>query len=188
MRREARLAAAVVVCLLASAGALARPSPVAKGSEVSFVARITGSSFVAHSDALSGAVEYDAAARLLRHADLVVKADTITSGMGVRDDHMRDKYLEASRFPEIRFAAHEARLEPRAGAKGVVDGVFTIKGTQHPAKVEVTVDSVDGERMVVSAQFKLNVTDFGIPQPTFTVVKMDPVIDVTVKMVVAQAR
>ncbi len=183
MSRELRSSAALLITLLASTSALARPAAVVKGSEVSFVSRITGSSFVTHSEDLTGTVDYDVAARQLRHADLLVKAESLTSGMEVRDEHMR-KYLDTAKFPEIRFTAERGAVDARPGATGTVEGVFTIKGTQRPAKVEVTVDGVDQGRIAVSAHFKLNVTDYGIPRPTFAVVKMDPVIDVTVKMIV----
>ncbi len=156
---------------------------VAKGSEVSFVAKITASSFVAKSEALSGSVDYDAKAAVVHSADLVVKADSFDTGVSMRNEHMRDKYLEAGKYPTIRFQLADTRVPATVGAKGQVQGTFVIKGAKKALPVELTLEEISAGGATVTARFKLNVTDYGIPQPRFTVVSMEPVVDVTVKLV-----
>src|SRR2546428_444304 len=101
-----RVALAVLVTTSARAGSY-KP---AKGSEVTFVAKITASSFEAKSEALAGTVDFDAAGATVHSAAITVKADSFETGVGMRDGHMRDKYLEASKFPLIRLDLGEVKV------------------------------------------------------------------------------
>jgi hypothetical protein len=49
------------------------------------------------------------------------------------------------------------------------------------------VKGASGGKLVVVSKFKLDIRDYGIPQPSFAVVKMEPVIDVTVNLVLKRS-
>ncbi len=172
--------------LLGGSVAAAKPLRVAPGSEVSFAAKITGSSFVGKSEAVSGTVDYDDATSNVRSATIVVLANSFKTGMDMRDEHTRDKYLEASKFPEIRFEVRGAKLAAAPGTRGTLDGTMIVKGSKRSVRAHVTVSGT-AAAPVVTATFPLNVTEFGIPQPRFAVVKMEPTIQVTAKIVLAPA-
>lgn len=159
---------------------------VAKDTEVSFLAKITASSFVAKSTAVSGVVDYDASASAIKSATIKVKTDSFDTGMSLRNSHMRDKYLEAQKFPEIVFQVENAKVAAAAGSEGALEGFFTIKGVKKAAKIPVKVAENSGAKLVVTSSFPLNITDYGIPQPGFTMVKMETVINVTLKLVLTK--
>jgi polyisoprenoid-binding protein YceI len=180
MKNDMR-ALTIALCLWAPA-AWAKGFKATTGSEVTFNAKITGSSFVARTEAVSGTVDYDEAAGLVKTATLVVKADSFRTGMDTRDEHTRDRYLEAARFPEVKFELKDAKVSSRPGSEATVTGTMTIKGVKKSVQVKLAIAGA-ASAPLVTATFPLNVTEFGIPQPKFAVVKMDPVIQVTAKIV-----
>ena len=75
---------------------------VGPASTFEFTAKITGSSFVAKTKAVSGKVEVDMATGEIKKGVIIIKAGSFKTGMGMRDKHMTDKYLKAGKFPTIR--------------------------------------------------------------------------------------
>lgn len=173
---------AVALALACGGTAWAKPFRVTTGSEVSFGAKITGSSFVARTEAVSGTADYDEAAGVVKTARLAVKADSFQTGMDTRDEHTRDKYLEAGKFPEVVFEVKDAKLVLKPGTQAAVTGTMIVKGVKRPISAQLTIGGSPSAPLV-TATFPLNVTDFGIPQPKFAVVKMDSIIQVTAKLV-----
>lgn len=180
-----RLRVAAYLCALAAAGVAATASAatyeVAPGSEVQFVAKITATSFVAKSTALRGTVDYDGA--VIKAASIEVDATSFTTGMGMRDEHMRDNYLEAAKHPLILFKVESAKVAGDAGKVSGLAGKFVIKGVEKPVKIKIKIAEKSATGFTVLAKFKLDITDYGIPQPKFAVVKMEKVIQVTLKLV-----
>lgn len=174
-------ALAMTLVLLGASSSRAAEYVVSKGSQVKFTAKITASSFVATTQAVRGTVELTNGASELQRATLVVAADSFTTGMSLRDAHMRDKYLEAATFPEVRFETANAAKPNERGVAEVV-GDFIVKGVRKGDKLTVTAMN-EGTKLRVTARTKLDITAFGIPQPKFAVVKMDPVLDVEIELV-----
>jgi polyisoprenoid-binding protein YceI len=156
-------------------------------SKVEFLAKITASSFTAENEQVSGKVSHDAGTGALSGGEIVVAAGAFETGMALRDTHTRDKYLEAKKHPKIRLVITGGSVSAKAGAKGFVEGKLVIKGKEKAVKLPVTVKEVDGGELTVVAKWKLDIRDYGIAQPSFAVVKMEPVIDVTVTLVLARA-
>jgi polyisoprenoid-binding protein YceI len=175
-----RVLIAAVLALWAGS-AHARSYNVAHSSEVSFTAKITGGSFVAKSQAVSGTVDYDDATSTIKAATIIVKADSFESGMTTRDEHMRDKYLEAKQHPEIRLEVKSAKVALTPGAETDVDGTLVIKGNRRAVKLKVTIASTSPQ-IGITSKFPVNITDYGIAQPKFAVVKMETTVEVAVKI------
>lgn len=196
MSRRARHAARhpVVVALGAVALLLTvRPSAavelaIESGSRVSFDARITGGSFAATTQALAGVVLLDETGEVLEAATIRARADAFDSGLRLRDSHMRDKYLQAAEHPEIVLEVAKQPVAARAGAQTALDAVLSVKGVKKAVKVPVRVEKDEGGRLTVTSEFPLDVREFGIPQPAFAVVKMEPVIQVKVALVLARKK
>ncbi len=159
---------------------------VGKDSAVSFLAKITASSFVARSKALSGTVDYDEASGTVKAATIRVKADSFDTGMSLRNDHMRDKYLEAKKFPDIVFTLENGKVTATPGSESTLTGAFVIKGVKKPTTVKLEVKENAGGKLAASSAFKLDITEYGIPQPKFTMVKMETIIDVSLELVLAK--
>ena len=188
MKSESLYCALVALAFLSAPGAAhAEQFSVTDDSSVEFLAKITASSFTATTEKVSGTVSQDAASSSLSGGELKVAAGSFESGMSMRDSHMRDKYLEAKKFPTIKLVITGGSIAAKAGAKGTLEGRFVIKGKEKTVKLPVTVKEASGGTLVVSSKFKLDIRDYGIAQPSFAVVKMEPVIDVTVTLVLKRS-
>ncbi|NRA32355.1 MAG: YceI family protein [Polyangiaceae bacterium] len=151
-------------------------------STVEFTAKITGGSFVATSSKLRGSVVYDASSKTLARGKIMVDADSFKTGMSLRDKHMADKYLKAAAHPFITLKITGGNIALKAGSRGTVDGKFTVRGKSKKVKLRAKIEKVGGE-IVVTSVFPINITDFGIAQPRFTVVKMNKKVNVKVRLV-----
>lgn len=180
-------ALACILALCAAHPARADQYSVADDSSIEFLAKITAGSFTATSEKVSGNVSQDAASSSLSGGELRVVSASFETGMSMRDSHMRDKYLEAKKFPSIKLVITGGSIAVKAGAKGTLEGRFVVKGKEKAVKLPVTVKEASGGTLVVSSKFKLDIRDYGIAQPSFAVVKMEPVIDVTVKLVLKRS-
>ncbi len=150
---------------------------------VVFFARATMGSFSGKTDQITGVLKWDGK-DTLNSSSVVVSVDlsSLDTGIGLRNKHMREKYLETDQYPTARFKGKLVKwVKNESGLERVtIEGTLTIHGVEQPFTREVTVVN-QGERYRVSALFKLNITDFGIQQPRYLVVSMDPV--VTVRLV-----
>lgn len=175
---------ALVVALVTLAGDVrAATYEIGKGSQVSFVAKITASSFVAKSTEVSGTVEVDEGSGVVKSATVRVKADSLSTGMSMRDEHMNDNYLHTATYPHLIFEVAEGTSAIALDKMSVLEGFFTIRGQRKAAKVKVKVQEMNGGEIVLISKFKINITDFGIAQPKFMVVKMETVVQVSLKLV-----
>ena len=81
---------------------------------------------------------------------IVVSLKNLDSGIALRDNHMKNKYLEVAKFPE-------AILTMGKGKGGQGTGTIKIKGIEKPVKGTYQVKGA-----VVEANFDLKISDFGI--------------------------
>jgi len=173
-------------------GALAAPAPatewpVSTGSVVEFTASITGGSFVARSEKVSGRVAAAGPGGAVPELVVVVDAASFETGIDLRDEHLRAKYLEADKFPELRFQAPAPPLTAKVGSEVTLNGTLNVKGVSRPLQARAKVEASSPGELVATARFKVDITQFGIPRPGFAVVRMDPVVEVSVRIVLKRS-
>jgi polyisoprenoid-binding protein YceI len=76
---------------------------------------------------------------------------------GVRTDHMRDKYLEVSKYPKAVL-----KLDPMPEAGGAFTGKLTLHGVEKPIS-GTTEKTSTGD----SFKFDVNSPDFGIAEASY---------------------
>ena len=156
---------------------------VSRDSLVTFLAKITGSSFQAKTEKLTGTVEFNADRTEVVKAKLEVKVDTIKTGMSMRDSHMRNNYLESKKYPSVIYTAKNLPFNPTKSSTNKITGKFAIHGQEKEATVEMKVTEVSQNKMVLEGKSILNILDYGIKQPTFMVVEMKPNIKIELMIV-----
>jgi polyisoprenoid-binding protein YceI len=156
---------------------------VVQGSKVQFLAKITGSSFRAGSSEIVGRVELDEAGTRLVSASFRVKADSLDTGVSLRNQHMNETYLEVKEFPWITFEASDQGVASGGGQSSEVVGYWLLHGVRREATLKLVVKKKSETELVLGAAFPLNILDYNIKQPRFTVVKMKPVVKVKVNLV-----
>jgi len=111
----------------------------------------------------------------------------LKTGIGLRDRHMRDKYLEVGRYPDTRLAVARSALQaPEDGAsvEGDATGRLTLHGQTHGVRFHYRARN-DGGVYHVSGSLRLNMKDYGITVPSYFGVSVKPVVRVGVHFQVA---
>jgi len=111
-----------------------------------------------------------------------VRWEDIDTKNGTRNRHML-KTVDAEHFPLIRFELAEA-----TGDTGAVHlkGTLTLHGVSQPVDWPAEIRSA-GDTITVSADFPVDMRDFGIKPPVrFVIARMGAVVMVHVRLVLAR--
>jgi hypothetical protein len=110
---------------------------------------------------------------------------SITTGISLRDRHMREKYLEVSKFPTAQLAIARSALKFPATAQQVdstVPGTMALHGKTKTVSVHYRA-SRNGNAYSVSGDVRLDMRDYGIETPSYLGATVKPMVDVTVAFV-----
>jgi polyisoprenoid-binding protein YceI len=185
-RREAWLVA-LLVALPATRALGADASWRVVRGDVRVVCPLTvGGSFEAKTGAIRGTVTLAPSAAVFG-GDLSVDLGTLDTGIDLRNDHLRRKYLEVGRGDGFDHAVlseiHLGEGDPR-GVQGKTHftGTFLLHGTKRPIAGPATVRQ-EGGTVRVEASFPVTVSDFGIEKPQYLGVGVKDQVSVTVSLV-----
>jgi polyisoprenoid-binding protein YceI len=180
-------------CAIGLAGLVMTGTVVAAGDtlqvtrgEVSVMCPLTvGGSFEAKTDVVKGEVTVAGPTEPLNGA-LHVDLQSLETGIGLRDRHMKSNYLEVEKGAEYAAARLEdIRVEKLAG-KTTFRGVLTLHGSRRPVTGTAEIKPTSsGYR--VEATFPLRTAEFGIPEPTYLGVGVKDQVQVRVNFVAARA-
>lgn len=108
--------------------------------------------------------------------------DSLITGIDLRDEHMKKKYLETEKFPEAEFDLHS--MSPALGEKG--SGEFSGKLTLHGVSQAVSGDydgACEGQTTCeVTAEFSIKLSDFKIDIPSYAGITVAEKVDVIVTL------
>lgn len=110
----------------------------------------------------------------------LAKLDT---GIDLRNEHMRDKYLEVQKYPNAVLELSRASVKlPEDGGKseGTGTGKMTIHGKTKDVKFKYRIERAGGTYKTM-AKVPLNLKDYGIEIPNYLGVTVHPDIETAVK-------
>lgn len=113
---------------------------------------------------------------------VVVALGKLDSGVALRNDHMRNKYLEVAKFPSATLTVARSALKfPADGSStsGDAAGVMNIHGKDKNVTFHYTAQRT-GATFKVFGTVPLTITDFGINVPSYLGVTVKPDIAVDV--------
>lgn len=131
---------------------------------VEFLSKASLKEFTGTSSSLNGLVDLDK--NLL---DFFIDLNTVNTGIGLRDRHMRDNYLETKKFP---FAEFTGKIETvPTMSKGQIrevtaKGKFKIHGVEREITVPGKLTMISDSELKLEAQFKVLLSDYKIDIPT----------------------
>jgi len=105
----------------------------------------------------------------------------LETGIGLRDTHMREKYLEVQKHPTAELKVARAVLTfPAANAAASADatGDLTLHGVTKPVKFHYEVKH--GADYAVASKMHVNMNDFNITVPSYLGVSVKPDVDIDV--------
>lgn len=178
--------------LVAAAGAAEMPAwRIARG-EVRVVCPLTvGGSFEARTSSLAATLAVATPRPLALTGDVAVDLRTLDSGIAMRNEHMRDNYLEVGKgtgfdtavLSDIRFSGGDlATLAGRAH----FDGTLSLHGTKRAVAGEADVHR-EGSTVRVDAAFPVRLADFAIAPPRYLGVGVKDEVQVKVTLTAAPA-
>jgi polyisoprenoid-binding protein YceI len=118
-------------------------------------------------------------------AKVVIKVPlrNLTTGIALRDDHMRNKYLQVGSYPNAELSVDRATIHFPNGdgtATGDAQGTMAIHGKTKNVSFHYTVARTGGS-LHVGGTTKLDLRDYGIDVPSYLGVTVKPDIDVEVQ-------
>ncbi len=166
----------------AAAGQALAPLPF-KGGAIAFHVRVDAApDFMGHVTVDSAAFTGTSLAGV--RGLVVVRADSMRTGIGLRDHHMRDA-METKRYSDIRFELTGVRPGATHGDTTEVTyaGRLTIHGQTRDDSIPGTVVLGAGS-VEAAAAFRLDMRDYGVKPPTrfLGIVRVEPVVAITVQL------
>lgn len=94
---------------------------------------------------------------------------TLDTGIDLRNDHMKEKYLEVAKFPHAKLTVKELQLPPTWSLQNANLKNFPFKGTLQLHGVEKEISGVINvsEKLKTEAQFEIKISDFKIDIPSY---------------------
>lgn len=117
----------------------------------------------------------------------LVKMDAFTTGVSLRDQHMKEKYLETGKYAEAWLEIENVDLPVDfLKAKKVYSNVpfhgkLSLHGVEKPVKGTAEVDT-SKDAPSVSTEFKVLVSDYQIAVPTYMGIKVANEVTIKTRM------
>ena len=163
----------IVVAVLAATAALGGTASAGSdkyhvsGGQVVVVCPLTvGGGFEAKTEAITGSVSVGSDQKLAVGGALAVDLRTLKTGIGMRDRHMKDNYLEVEKGPAFGTATLEDITIDKLDGKTSFNATLVLHGERRAITGSATVERRDGGYRV-QAEFPVNVSHYNIPKPTY---------------------
>ena len=102
---------------------------------------------------------------------------SLDTGIGLRDRHMRDNYLEVREYPYATFTGALDRIDQEAGAFRIeARGEFSVHGVSRPRSLTCTAVPA-GEGFAVDCAFPVPLAEHDIRIPRVMFLKLAPVVE-----------
>jgi len=149
-----------------------------------------GGSFDAKTSAVSGSLTSSAAHPPAFDGSLAVDLRTLDTGIDLRNDHLREKYLEVDKgagYDKAVLSDIDLKgLNPDAPeGKGSFTGSLTLHGVKKTVTGPVEVKKT-GSGLRVKASFPVNLPDYNIPEPRYLGVGVKNTVQVEVTFTATQ--
>lgn len=186
-----RLFLALALAGLAAVPAAGETFEIAPGGKtqlVRFDSKAPAESFSGTTRSVRGTVCFDPSAiGDSLDAWVEVDLDSLDTGIGLRNQHMRENHLHTDRFPVAAFRGgrvtkpSRTALAPGETATLDLSGDFSLHGVTRPITVPVVLTREAGEpaALRLATKFKVKLSDYQIPRPQFLVMKLDEVQSIT---------
>lgn len=131
--------------------------------KVEFLSKASLNEFTGKSSNLNGLVDLDK-----NMLDFYVDLNTLDTGIGLRDRHMRENYLETKKYPYAEFTgkiAPEINLSKGESRTVTAKGKFKIHGVEKEIEVSGRLSVMSDTELRLEAEFTIMLSDFNIDIP-----------------------
>ena len=128
---------------------------------------------------------------LLNQSELYFEVDlnTVDTGIGLRNRHMRENYLHTDKYPKTHFTAKLIKAEKKSETEYEVEaeGKFFVHGVEKQKVIKGQLKKIDNEKYKVSASFIVALSDYNIEVPSIMFYKIDENMELTVEFYLKKA-
>ena len=116
--------------------------------------------------------EGDGATAVLKEKDQILTGEisfqlkSLKTGIELRDDHLKNKYLEVDKYPTATLKISDLKLPANLNDIFSFQGTLSLHGIDQPVEGIVSVTS-DSKSQKLSADFKIKLSQFKIEIPSF---------------------
>ncbi|WP_194975633.1 YceI family protein [Aquiflexum lacus] len=131
---------------------------------VEFLSKASLNEFTGKSSDLNGLVDLEK--NLL---DFFIDLNTLRTGIGLRDRHMRENYLETKKYPYAEFTGKigtEINLVVGQSKSVIAKGKFKIHGVEREIEVPGKLTAISDSELQLEAKFTVLLSDYNIDIPT----------------------
>jgi polyisoprenoid-binding protein YceI len=131
--------------------------------KVEFLSKAALNEFTGKSSDLNGLVDLDK--NLL---DFFIDLNTLNTGIGLRDRHMRENYLETKKYPYAEFTGKISpliNLSKGESRSVTAKGKFKIHGVEREIDVPGKLSAISDTELQLEAEFKVLLSDYKIDIP-----------------------
>lgn len=137
-------------------------------NSIKFNASSTLSNFEGTTSAVKGYIKYDSSFTNNSTIDIQVYLDSLDTGIGLRNSHMRNKYLDTKAYPITRFKGKITSAVDSSSIISIVqaEGKLKIHGVEKNLKITGELSDF-GKLVKLQTSFNVYLPDFNIEQPSF---------------------
>jgi len=111
-----------------------------------------------------------------------IQMDSFSTGIGLRDKHMKENYLESSKFPESSFTYKKLTLPKDGTGENIpFEGTLKLHGIEKPVTGLIKADKRNST-LILDHVFKIKTSDFGISTPKYMGVVMGEEVEIKVTL------
>jgi len=120
--------------------------------------------------------------------ELKMDVTSFSTGIDMRDHHMKEKYLEVEKFPTATLTIKKASIGDAGSLPKDIDfeGDLTLHGVTQPVKGKAHVEK-DGPNFSFNANFPVKITDHKIDIPSYGGIKVADEVTIEVSSKATQA-
>lgn len=115
--------------------------------------------------------------------------DQLDTGIGLRDRHMKEKYLETGKFKQATLTFSDVTIPAatlKSGGEATAKATLNVHGVEKPVDVQIKFQSPAAGQIAGEMKFKLKLTDHGIEVPKFSGITVADEVEVTAQTTVPQ--
>ncbi|MCH7399172.1 YceI family protein [Belliella sp. DSM 107340] len=134
-----------------------------EGGNVEFFSKAPLNEFTGKSDKLNGLIDLEK-----NDLDFFIDLNTLKTGIGLRDRHMRENYLETKKYPFAEFVGkinEKVSLKSGESKDVIAVGTFKIHGVEKQIKVPGKITAISSNEIKLEASFKVLLSDYKIEIP-----------------------
>jgi polyisoprenoid-binding protein YceI len=109
--------------------------------------------------------------------------NSLKTGIELRDSHLKTKYLEVEKFPIATVRIENFQIPAKTTESGKFTGILNLHGVERRIEGDATVS---GEPKLVSAIFKIKLSDFNIEIPSYQGITVAEEVQIHVEATVAK--